>query len=385
VAASPDDIRMSEPSPSNQHPTPRAAEAADTARDYDLDLPRHLDRALAAFLDEAAADVRVAEPGFGVGLDALTDFVLGGGKRLRPTFAWWAWRGSGGDPAHAEGVLRVVASLELVQACALIHDDLIDSSDSRRGKETVHVAFARHHAHHGWLGSPRTFGLAAAVLIGDLALAWADDMFNTASLPPAVLSAARPAWRAMRTEVLAGQYLDVRTQASGDASPEAALRVSKLKTAAYTVQRPVHLGAALAGASEERIAALLAFGADLGVAFQLRDDLLGVFGDPSVTGKPAGDDLREGKRTLLVALGLARSGPSQAEIIEKAIGNPSLTEAGVAEIRATLTEVGAVAAVERRIDELTRSGLASLAGARLTEPAATRLTELAAKATQRTY
>lgn len=373
---------MSEPETS---PSPHPATPANDVEAFDADLSGHLERELVAFLREAAADIRVTEPGFVSALDTLTEFVLRGGKRLRPTFAWWAWRGTGGDPRHARGVLRAAASLELVQACALIHDDLIDSSDSRRGRPTVHIAFARRHREQGWLGAPDAFGRAVAVLVGDLALAWADDMFGTAALPPERLAAARPAWRAMRTEVLAGQYLDVRTQAIGDSSPETALRVSRLKTAAYTVQRPLHLGAALAGADDEQIAALVHFGADLGVAFQLRDDLLGVFGDPSVTGKPAGDDLREGKRTLLVALGLAQAGPDQARIIANAIGNPELSDTDVDTVRATLTEVGAVTAVERRIEELTDTALAALRKARLMEPAETRLTELITRATQRTY
>jgi len=354
--------------------------------DFDADLPQHLERHLAAFLTEAGASVRAEEPEFGSGVDTLTDFVLGGGKRMRPTFAWWAWRGAGGDPAgpDTEGVLRAVASLELVQACALIHDDLIDSSDSRRGRPTVHVSYAREHRANGWLGTAEGFGLAASVLIGDLALAWADDMFGSAPLPNATLDAARPAWRAMRTEVLAGQYLDVRTQATGDTSPDAALRVCRLKTAAYTVQRPLHLGAALAGADAQRIATLREFGGDLGVAFQLRDDLLGVFGDPSVTGKPAGDDLREGKRTLLVALGLELAEtPAQHKLIANAIG-ADLDDDEVDVVRRTLTEVGAVDAVEERITALTRTALDALERASLDEPAAARLAELAELATQRT-
>jgi geranylgeranyl diphosphate synthase, type I len=352
---------------------------------YDADLPGHVERELDRFLDEAGAEIRETEPSFAAGVDALTEFVLRGGKRLRPTFAWWAWRGTGGAEADRDGVLQVVSSLELVQACALIHDDLIDSSDSRRGRPTVHVAFAEKHAAQRWLGAAPAFGLAAAVLIGDLALAWADDMFSASRLPGATLEAARPVWRAMRTEVLAGQFLDVGTQAIGDTSPEAALRVSRLKTAAYTVERPLHLGAALAGAPAAQIATLRDFGRELGVAFQLRDDLLGVFGDPSVTGKPAGDDLREGKRTLLVALGLRRADTEQATVIAKAIGNPSLSESEVDAVRAVLTGVGAVAAVERRIEELTETALTTLARAELIEPAATRLTELAEKATKRTY
>jgi geranylgeranyl diphosphate synthase type I len=352
---------------------------------YDADLPGHVERVLARFLREAGDQIQATEPGFASGVDALTEFVMRGGKRLRPTFAWWAWRGTGGEEPEAEGVLQAVASLELVQACALIHDDLIDSSDSRRGRPTVHVAFADLHTAQQWAGLPSSFGRAVAVLIGDLALAWADDMFNESPLPATMLEAARPAWRAMRTEVLAGQYLDIHTQVTGDASPAAALRVSRLKTAAYTVERPLNLGAALAGAPVGQVAPLREFGRDIGIAFQLRDDLLGVFGDPSVTGKPAGDDLREGKRTLLIALGLRQANSAQTEVLTKALGEPGLSEKEVDEVRATLVEVGAVSAVERRIDELTETALAALDRARLTEPAPAVLAELAAKATQRTY
>ena len=357
----------------------------------DADLPANVERALAGFLAEAGERIVATEPSVAVGIEALRGFVLGGGKRLRPTFAWWGWRGAGGDPAgpDAEGVLQAVSSLELIQACALIHDDLIDSSDSRRGFPTVHIAGAKLHADQGWLGSPAAFGLATAVLVGDLALAWADDMFAEAPLPAATIAAARPAWRAMRTEVLAGQYLDVRTQANGDSSPEAALRIDKLKTAAYTVQRPLHLGAALGGADEQLIDTLLEFGGEVGVAFQLRDDLLGVFGNPSVTGKPAGDDLREGKRTLLVALGMqlaAEQGETAAAtVIGDAIGNADLTDTDVDTVRMALTQVGAVDAVERRIDELTTAAMAALERAHLAEPAPAALTELVVKATQRTY
>ncbi|HWD06382.1 MAG TPA: polyprenyl synthetase family protein [Amycolatopsis sp.] len=357
---------------------------------FDDCLPAHVERVLVAFLARAGGEVVRTEPSVRAGIDALAEFVLNGGKRIRPTFAWWGWRGAGGQASGdaAEGALQVVASLELIQACALIHDDLIDSSDSRRGFPTVHVASAKVHADHGWLGSPATFGLASAVLVGDLALAWADDMFADAPLPAPVLARGRPAWRAMRTEVLAGQYLDVRTQAVGDASPEAALRIDRLKTAAYTVQRPLHLGAALAGADDELVATLLEFGGDVGVAFQLRDDLLGVFGDPSVTGKPAGDDLREGKRTLLVALGLQladeRGDGAAKQVIADAIGKADLSDTAVDTVRDALTGVGAVAAVERHIDDLTGSAMAALDRAHLAEPAPAALAELVGKATRRT-
>lgn len=358
--------------------------------DYDEDLPGHVERALADFLTEAGGPIREREPTFEPSLDALRDFVLNGGKRLRPTFAWWAWRGAGGDPAgpHADGVLRAIASLELVQACALIHDDLIDSSDSRRGAPTVHVAFADRHTAAGLLGASSQYGLAAAVLIGDLAQAWADDMYATAPLPAETLAAGRQAWRAMRTEVLAGQQLDIDTQAAGDSGIDAALRVDQLKTASYTVQRPMHLGAALAGADSKLIDTLLRFGSDLGVAFQLRDDLLGVFGDPAVTGKPAGDDLREGKRTLLVALGAqlaAEHGDDAAhDVITTAVGDAKLTPSRLETVRRALTDTGAVDALERRIRTLHDTAVATLHEAGLTEPAHGKLTDLAAYATDRT-
>lgn len=356
--------------------------------DVDDDLPGHIERALTEFLAAAAEPLRHVAP-FAEATDALARFVLGGGKRIRPTFAWWAWRGAGGaaEGPEADGALIAISALELIQGCALIHDDLMDDSDSRRGAPTVHVAFAERHAGAGWHGSAERFGLSASVLIGDIALAWADDMFSTAPLPAATLAGARPAWRAMRTEVLAGQYLDVHTQATGDASPAAALRVNELKTAAYTVARPLHIGASLAGASAEVVDALLAFGNAIGVAFQLRDDLLGVFGDPEVTGKPAGDDLREGKRTLLVARGLElaeeRGDAAAARAIRAALGTPGLDAGTLAAARDALTEVGAVDDVERRISELTDTALTRLDRTPLDDPAPRRLRDLAFAATKR--
>lgn len=349
----------------------------------DVSLPKYVEHALTEYLATRRASGEAMDASFTSAVDALSDFVLGGGKRIRPTYAWWGWRGAGGDPDGplAQAVLTAVSSLELIQACALIHDDLMDASAVRRGKPTVHVAFAARHADEGWLGGSDRFGMSASILIGDIALAWADDMLFAAGLPSDVLRRMSEPWRDMRTEMLAGQYLDVLTQARGDSSPDAALRIDRLKTAAYTVERPLHMGAAMAGGSPETIAGLRAFGADIGVAFQLRDDLLGVFGDPSVTGKPAGDDLAEGKRTLLVALGMELG----ADILHDALGIPDIGYATVAEVRRQLIAVGAVDAVEARIDELTTSALKALEATPLTEPAATRLAELAITSTKRAY
>lgn len=357
----------------------------------DTDLPAEVERVLAEYLTLAAGELAGQVRPFGEAVAALRGFVLNGGKRLRPTFAWWGWRAAGGsaDGPDAAGAMHAGAALELIQACALIHDDLMDASQTRRGAPTVHVAFAGQHERERWRGSSEGFGLAAAVLIGDLALAWADDMFAAAPLPPEKLAAARPVWQAMRTEVLAGQYLDMHTQATGNETAEAALRVSELKTAAYTVARPLELGATLAGADDDLTSALRSFGTDIGLAFQLRDDLLGVFGDPAVTGKPAGDDLREGKRTLLVALGLeqarAQNRPADEQAITAAVGDAGLTTAGLHRAREALVVVGAVHAVELRIVELTDRALATLRAAGVDEPAAGKLGGLAHAATQRSH
>lgn len=356
----------------------------------DEDLPAEVRRELAAFLAGKAEEAEQVDPRFVAVVDSLTNFVLGGGKRLRPTFAWWGWRGAGGSPdgPEARSVLRAVSALELVHACALVHDDLMDDSTTRRGTLTVHVDFAARHRAAGWLGAPERFGSAAAILLGDIALAWADDMLRGAGLWPDQLRRAHTVWQSMRTELLAGQYLDVLTQASGDETPEAALRIDRYKTAAYTVERPLHLGAVIGAAHPALIGAYRRFGADIGVAFQLRDDLLGIFGDPEVTGKPAGDDLREGKRTLLLAYGLRTADEQHrtaaATLLRSAIGDPSVAEGAVAAVRELLVDLGAVAEIERRITELTDSALTSLHAADLTEPAATRLTELATQATRRT-
>jgi geranylgeranyl diphosphate synthase type I len=355
----------------------------------DTGLLERMDTALAGYLDERVADTARVHESVTLACDTLREFVLTGGKRVRPTFAWWGWRGAGGDPdgSETDAVLRAVSALELVQANALLHDDVMDASNTRRGRPSVHVAFAARHRDHGWLGRPDRFGESAAILLGDLALVWADDMFHGAGLDEAAHRRALPVWADMRTDLIGGQYLDVWTQATGDRSANAALRVSRFKCAAYTVERPLQLGATLAGAPTELVRAYRRFGADVGVAFQLRDDQLGVFGDPTVTGKPAGDDIREGKRTLLMALAMdaadRQGNDSALGGITDALGDAELTADGVDRVRTILDELGASAEVERRIEQLTETAVAALASAPVAEPAATRLPELADAATRR--
>ncbi|SMD23348.1 polyprenyl synthetase family protein [Kibdelosporangium aridum] len=344
----------------------------------------HVERTLTEYLSAKQSTMASLTQELADALDALVEFILRGGKRIRPTFAWWGWRGAGGEP-DAPAVLRAISGLELIQACALVHDDLMDASAVRRGSPTVHVTFERLHRERGWLGTSERFGMAAAILLGDIALAWADDMFYGSGVSANRLAAASEPWQAMRSEMLAGQYLDILTQVEGDESPEAALRVARMKTAAYTVERPLQMGAALAGADPEVVERLRAFGADIGVAFQLRDDLLGVFGDTDVTGKPAGDDLREGKRTLLVALGLQKATQAGADVLRHCLGNQDLTGDDVERARAVLLESGAVDAVEAEIEALTSTAMHALQAADLAEPAGDRLAELAVAATRRNH
>jgi geranylgeranyl diphosphate synthase, type I len=350
----------------------------------DESIRAHVEQTLTEYLAAKQSTMASLTQELADALDALVEFILRGGKRIRPTFAWWGWRGAGGEP-DAPAVLRAVSGLELIQACALVHDDLMDDSAVRRGSPTVHITFGRLHQQQGWLGDPERFGMAAAILLGDIALAWADDMFYGSGVPANRIAAASEPWQAMRSEMLAGQYLDILTQVQGDESPAAALRVARMKTAAYTVERPLQMGAMLAGADTEMIERLREFGADIGVAFQLRDDLLGVFGDTDVTGKPAGDDLREGKRTLLVALGLQRATAAGAAVIRDCLGRQDLTADDIERTRAVLVESGAVDAVEQKIDELTHSATRALESADLAEPAGNRLAELAVAATRRNH
>jgi geranylgeranyl diphosphate synthase, type I len=321
---------------------------------------------------------------YGVLIAALEDFVLGGGKRLRPAFAYWGWRAvATEDPGP--GVLLLFAALELLHACALVHDDVIDRSATRRGRPTAHVEFAALHRGRKWRGSPEDFGISAAILLGDLALAWADDIVFWADLSADARRRVQRVWADIRTEVVAGQYLDIVAEASAAESIASAMNVDLFKTACYTVSRPLQLGVAAAADRPDVQAAFGQFGTDLGVAFQLRDDVLGVFGDPAVTGKPSGDDLRSGKRTVLLAEAVEladKSDPLAANLLRTSIG-AALSDAQVGELRDVIEAVGALAAAEQRIATLSQRALATLAAAPINAAAKAGLSELARMATNR--
>ncbi|WP_174553838.1 polyprenyl synthetase family protein [Rhodococcus marinonascens] len=352
-------------------------------------LAAEIDIALGDFFTSRQEQVDAVGSSYRDAVTTLEDFVLRGGKRVRPAFAWTGWLGAGGDPRgpQAVPVLRACAALELVQACALMHDDIIDASTTRRGSPTVHVQFETHHRDGAWNGDSAHFGEAVAILLGDLALAWADDMIRESGISPEASRRISPVWSAMRTEVLGGQFLDISNEARADESIDAAMKVNRYKTAAYTIERPLHLGAALAGADDALVSAYRRFGTDIGIAFQLRDDLLGVFGDPAVTGKPSGDDLRAGKRTVLFAKALQRADsedPEIAEWLRRSVGS-DISDAEVDTLRDTITSLGAVADVEKQIGELVENALSSLATSTATAEAKQQLTEMAAAATRRTY
>jgi geranylgeranyl diphosphate synthase type I len=340
--------------------------------------------ALDAFLTRRAELLHEVSPGCDELVQAVRE-LLAGGKRLRPAFCYWAWRASGGEDDAK--IAWAAASLELFQAAALIHDDLMDGSDTRRGTPSVHRRFeARHHT-RGDSGDGRRFGLAGAVLAGDLCLGWSDEMFVSCGLDPAAVGRGLEVFHQMRTQLMGGQFVDMLNQAGaleGHGDPVSrALQVITYKSAKYSVEHPLLIGARMAGAAPDLLRAFSAFGLPLGTAFQLRDDLLGVFGDPASTGKPAGDDLREGKRTVLVAKVSELADAGEREEFDALFGDPGLTPADISRLRAIITGCGAVSAVETMIDENVARARSVLALGSFAEPAASVLGDLVDAATSR--
>lgn len=290
--------------------------------------------------------------------------LTAGGKKMRALLCYWGWRSSGGASDDA-GIVTAGMSLELFQAAALMHDDIIDRSDLRRGAPSVHKQFERRHVDGAWHLDSQRFGSAAAILVGDLCLSFSEEAFASIPGTPAALGTARRIFNRMRTEVMAGQYLDLLEEAVGpDREPSdaasRALSVLRFKSAKYSTEHPLCIGAALAGAAEAALAGYSAFALPLGEAFQLRDDLLGVYGDPQVTGKPAGDDLREGKRTVLVAKALQLGSPGEVAALNNALGRPDLTEEDVLRVRDIVDATGARDEVEELIAERARASYAAL-------------------------
>ena len=308
-----------------------------------------------AALDQIFAEERSRWAAYDADLDVplgdLADFVASGGKRIRPAYCHWGWVTAGGDPSGA-GAIDAGCALELLHAFALVHDDVMDGSPTRRGSPTVWARFIDRHRANRWNGEDRRFGEAAAVLVGDIAMVMADRTMSEAN------QAARAIWDALRTELNMGQYLDVIGTARGGVSAGQARTIMRNKTAGYTIVRPLQLGAALAGWAELDHD-LAAHGMPLGLAFQLRDDMLGAFGDEALTGKPVGEDLREGKPTVLLARAReAARGPQQA-VLDK-VGT-EIDDRDLAAIQQVMVDTGAVAACEAEIESLLAESTSALA------------------------
>jgi geranylgeranyl diphosphate synthase, type I len=343
--------------------------------------------ALTDFLGRQRATLAAMDPSLAPVVDEVCA-LAGGGKRLRPAFAYWGWRGARAattEPAEDEAaVLRAVAALEFVHASALVHDDVMDGAETRRGRPSTHIGFAARHTDESLTGDRELFGTGAAILVGDLALVWSDEVLRRSGISPAALSRARGVWDTMRTEVTAGQYLDLLRAGGGLPGPDGALKVARYKSAGYTVQRPLQLGAAIAGAGTDVVEAFTAIGLPLGEAFQLRDDVLGVFGDPTVTGKSADDDFREGKQTLLIALAAQEADGAGLRLLQDCLGNADCGPEQFDALRRLLQTTGALARVEERIAERTDLARSAIAAAPIAVDARAALDALAVAATTRT-
>ncbi|MFD1083295.1 polyprenyl synthetase family protein [Micromonospora andamanensis] len=351
---------------------------------YTRDIVTAVDNTLAEFLTAEVDALSAIDPAMGGFAATARDCVLSGGKRVRPTFAYWGWRGAVGGDMPVTPVLPALATLELLHTFALVHDDVMDASATRRGRPTAHVAVATQHAAAGRNGDSGRFGEAVAVLIGDLCMVWADQLLSLADLPADRLFQVRQGYDRMRVETVAGQYLDVLGETDPESwSVDRALRVARYKTASYTVQRPLLFGASLAGIGGDSTldAAYSRYGLAVGEAFQLCDDLLGVFGDPTTTGKPAGDDLRTGKPTALLVLARELATPTQLRALDGA-GRPA-AEPEIARLAEVVVDTGAVRRIERMIDERVEEALAALDAVAIDETARTALVGLATAATHR--
>jgi geranylgeranyl diphosphate synthase, type I len=288
---------------------------------------------------------RELDPALEAPVAALSRLVLSGGKRLRAAFCHWSFVGAGGDPDDPM-VLDAGAAFEFLQAFALIHDDVMDGSPTRRGVPAIHTEFAELHGRSGWRGEARRFGEGVAILAGDVSHVYADRLMTSAP------AAALDVWHELRIELNVGQYLDIEGTARAATDLDTARRISRYKSGKYTIERPLHVGAALIERLDELEPALGAYGVPLGEAFQLRDDLLGVYGEEVLTGKPVGDDLREGKPTPLLAIATERATEAQRRVLAR-VGSADLSADDVAAIQAVMDETGARAHSEQHIAALT--------------------------------
>jgi geranylgeranyl diphosphate synthase, type I len=342
---------------------------------------------ISTYLDGRAVALAELGPETTEVIDLARAFTTGG-KRVRPAFCCWGYLAATGSDVVPDSVLKAAASLDVLHVAALVHDDVMDGSDTRRGLPAAHIQLERWHANQDRRGSTQAFGRAGAILLGDLLLLWSAEMFASCGAPR--LAEAAPLAALVREEVNAGQFLDITAQTrpplSARSDPASVIdqiqRVVEFKTARYTVIRPLQIGAALGGGSPELLSALARFGSPLGRAFQYRDDILGVFGDEDVTGKPAGDDLREGKLTVLIAKTMTLTSEADATELDGLLGRLLTTEE-VSRAQQIITDSGALAATEAEIEADADRALDEMRSAALPATATTALAELVRVATQR--
>jgi geranylgeranyl diphosphate synthase type I len=326
-----------------------------------------LDELLSAERDRwATFDPDLAQP-----VDEIRRLVLSGGKRLRPAFCHWGYVGAGGGTDDQISV-DAGAAFELMHAFALFHDDVMDDAATRRGQPTTHAVAAAEHAANDWAGESRRFGEGVAILVGDLAFVYADRLLEDAS-PEAMAI-----WNELRIELNIGQYLDIVGSVRSVRDVDAAERICRYKSGKYTIERPLHLGAVLAAPErrDELLPALSGYGLPLGDAFQMRDDVMGAFGDSDVTGKPVGGDLREGKPTPLLARAVRAATPEQRAVLDL-VGRPGLDDETVARIQQVIIDTGALDELEKHISDLTVAAVGAITAAPISELAKTELTALA--------
>lgn len=316
----------------------------------------------------------------GLGVDVLPEdlpawlrsLLIGKGKRIRTTMTYWGFVAAGG--VHGEGgyrhMVRVAAALELLHLFALVHDDVMDESDQRRGRPSAHVQASRWHEQAGARGDTVVFGRNMAILLGDLAHALADGLVDGL---PAVM---RAAWHDLSVELIAGQRADLTGAAAGRPDRRHAEHVARTKSGRYTVTRPLQLGALAARAPEHVVDALMASGDHLGTAFALRDDHLGVWGDPALTGKPASDDLYEGKATVVLSLAREHLTGADADLLAR-VGTPEFDRDDVPALADALRASGIEAMVERLIVDEIAEALTCLERAPLAKPGVTGITTAA--------
>nr|WP_272902162.1 polyprenyl synthetase family protein [Brevibacterium daeguense] len=316
------------------------------------DVIARVDTVLAEYLEGLAGRLGGISPAAAELIEPIRRFTARG-KRIRALVTWWGFELAGGDARKHPGIARAATSVELLHAAALIHDDIIDDSDTRRGRPAIHAAYRADHRERGWQGDPELYGVGAGIIAGDLCLSLSEEIYTASGLDRIADPEAVRRHDDFRRDVMVGQFLDIRLQAAAVDAAEIADRAHEVltyKSAKYSVEQPLLLGAALGAADAGLFTLLSEFGLPLGRAFQLRDDELGVFGDPSITGKPSGDDLRQGKKTVLVGNTLTRLDERTCAWFADRLGAADLSDSEIERMKDLMRSTGALAAFEAEID-----------------------------------